>query len=400
MAEPSVSSSSPSEPASLEASDRVRISLLERELEARTAELDAQRRFVALVIDSLPVGVYVVDRQYRIHMWNRTRETGMQGIARLDAIGRTIFDVLSRQPADMLKQEFDEVFASGQLQQFQMESDSTGERRTYRISKIPMRLDGNTVTHVITVGEDLTPVRAAFDRTAQAEKLAALGQLAAGVMHEINNPLATIAACAETIAASLPTNESAGTGELLRIIDMEVQRSKRIVDNLLDFSRPRATEPALLTWREVVEQTLLLVQSYGEIKARVLVASLDTAADRPMLADRDQLMQVLLAVLWNATEATPRGGQIRIETRHHDDDAGMTVLRIVDQGVGMSASVRARVFEPFFSTKATGTGTGLGLALCYGILRDHGGRIDIDSVAGVGTTVHLVLPSADASRAN
>nr|MCU0635354.1 ATP-binding protein [Gemmatimonadaceae bacterium] len=357
---------------------------------------EAQRRFVAQVVDSLPVGLYVVDRDYRIHMWNRTREMGIQGIARVEAIGRTIFDVLSRQPADMLQREFDEVFATGTLQQFQMESVSSGERRTYRISKIPMRLTGDAVTHVITVGEDITPVRAAFERSAQAEKLSALGQLAAGVMHEINNPLATIAACAETIALSLPDGEpgAASTAELLRIIDLEVQRSKRIVDSLLDFSRPRPSERALLRWRDLVEQTLFLVQHHGEIKARRIERDLGDAAELPIVADRDQLVQVLMALLWNATDATPRGGTIRLGVSVPADEPGVVGLSVLDTGHGMAPAVRARAFEPFFSTKATGKGSGLGLSICYGIVRDHGGRIELDSVEGAGTTVRVLLPIA------
>jgi two-component system NtrC family sensor kinase len=377
-----------------------RIAQLEHELEARTHELEAQRRFVAQVVDSLPVGLYVVDRAYRIHMWNRTREMGLQGIARLDAIGRTIFDVLNRQPADLLKREFDEVFASGELQQFQMESTATGERRTYRISKIPMRLDGAEVSHVITIGEDLTLVRAAFDRSAQAEKLAALGQLAAGAMHEINNPLATIAACAETIALSVPDDASgSGTADLLRIIDLEVHRCKRIVDGLLDFSRPRPSERRLLTWREIVDHTLFLVQHHGEIKARRLVRMLDAHADEPLLVDRDQLVQVVMAMLWNSTDATPHGAEIRVETVLVPSEAGALALQIVDTGHGMSPAVLARAFEPFFSTKATGKGTGLGLSICYGIVRDHGGRIELESLEGVGTTVRLILPRATSTAA-
>jgi two-component system NtrC family sensor kinase len=349
---------------------------------------------------SRPVGLYVVDRDYRIHMWNRTRETGMQGIARVEAIGRTIFDVLSRQPADLLKREFDEVFATGVLQQFQMESDASGERRTFRISKIPMRLEGEHVTHVITVGEDITPVRAAFERSAQAEKLSALGQLAAGVMHEINNPLATIAACAETIALSLPEGApgtAQPTAELLRIIDLEVQRSKRIVDSLLDFSRPRPSERALMHWRDVVDQTLFLVQHHGEIKARRIERELGDPAALPIHVDRDQLVQVVMALLWNATDATPRGATIRVRSLVSAEEPGVVGLEVSDTGHGMSAAVRARAFEPFFSTKATGKGTGLGLSICYGILRDHGGRIELDSVEGAGTTVRLLLPVAHAA---
>src|SRR6185436_2725412 len=108
-----------------------------------------------------------------------------------------------RQPADLLRSEFDEVFRSGRIQQFQMESNASGELRTYRISKIPMSLEGPAVSHVITIGEDITEWREAQERFAQAEKLAAIRTLAAGVMHELNNPLATIGACAESLELSL-----------------------------------------------------------------------------------------------------------------------------------------------------------------------------------------------------
>lgn len=117
---------------------------------ARTArQVEAERRFIARVIDSLPLGLYVVDREYRVQAWNRNRETGYQGVSRDQVIGRPIFDVLHRQPAESLKAEFDEVFESGRIQQFNIESDASGARRTYRITKIPMRLNDGVVTHVI-----------------------------------------------------------------------------------------------------------------------------------------------------------------------------------------------------------------------------------------------------------
>src|SRR3989304_3718683 len=116
-----------------------------------------------------------------------------------DAGGGEIFDTLARQPREVLRREFDRVFESGEIQQMEMESTASGESRYYRISKIPMRLDDLHITHVITVAEDVTEWRLAQQRLAQSEKLAAVGQLAAGVMHEINNPLATIGACLEAL---------------------------------------------------------------------------------------------------------------------------------------------------------------------------------------------------------
>src|SRR4029079_16098954 len=174
----------------------------------------------------------VIDRSYRIQAWNRTREVGLQGVSREQAIGRTIFDVMYRQPADVLRGEFESVFETGQMQQFPIESSAFGDKRTYRITKIPMRVEGRSgeVSHVITIGEDITEWRQAEERFAQTEKLAAIGTLAAGVMHEINNPLATIGACAESLEIGLDENtielprDQVELAESLALIQQEVMR--------------------------------------------------------------------------------------------------------------------------------------------------------------------------------
>src|SRR5256884_8460071 len=152
--------------------------------------MEAQRSFAAQIIDSLPVGLYVIDRAYRIRAWNRKRETGMQGVSREDAVGREIFDVLDRQPRDLLKREFDRGFDTGELQQVEMESQATGEARHYRITKIPMHQDGGVISHVITIGEDITEWRPAQQRPTQTEKPAPAGQPPARGVADIHNPLA------------------------------------------------------------------------------------------------------------------------------------------------------------------------------------------------------------------
>jgi two-component system NtrC family sensor kinase len=382
-----------------------RLRSLEREVTTHVREVAGQRRFIECIIDSLPVGLYVVDRDYRISAWNHTREQGLYGVARDDAIGRTIFEVLQRQPAGLLRREFDEVFATGRLQQFQMESESTGAPRSYRISKVPMRLDGDAVTHVITIGEDITDWKAAIDRTAQAEKLAALGQLAAGVMHELNNPLATIAACAETLALQpgiAPSTDAADApGELVRIIDLEVQRCKKIVGGLLDFSRPKPASREVVDLSAVARRGLFLLQHHPRGKRVRLVPVLDETGALGVTGDADQLVQVLIALTINALDATPDGGSVTVRTAAAPDGDGTMrhVLEVADEGPGIPRALHAKVFEPFFTTKPPGQGTGLGLAICYGIVADHGGTIEVHSPEGEGATFRVLLPAAQGLRA-
>ena len=129
---------------------------LESDLQIRMREVQEQKRFTETVLDLLPLGLYVIDRDFRITVWNRKRETGMQGVSREEAIGRTIFEILHRQPEEVVRREFDEVFRTGKTQQFQTESSASGALRTYRLSKIPMRDEAGEVTHIITIGEDIT----------------------------------------------------------------------------------------------------------------------------------------------------------------------------------------------------------------------------------------------------
>jgi two-component system NtrC family sensor kinase len=372
---------------------------LEREVTERVRELAEQRAFIECIVDSLPVGLYVIDRHYRITAWNHKRETGLQGVARADAVGRSIFEVLHRQPAALLKQEFDEVFASGRLQQFQMESNAFGETRTFRLSKIPMRMGGGAVTHVITIGEDITDWRAALDRSAQAEKLAALGQLAAGVMHEINNPLATIAACAESIGLQADMGITAPPTELLRIIDLEVQRCKTIVNGLLDFARPKPAERAPCDVNALARRALFLLKHHPRFKRVRVAPRLAEEVALVVRGDEDQLVQVLIALAMNALDATPEGGEVRVLTRRVVGAGGgdEVELAVEDEGPGVPRALHAKVFEPFFSTKPTGQGTGLGLSICYGIVQDHGGRIELESPEGGGATFRVRLPAAGAA---
>ena len=360
---------------------------LATEVAWRTRELESQHNFAARIIDSLPVGLYVIDRDYRIRAWNRKREAGTQGVSREDALGREVFEVLDRQPRELLKQEFDRVFDTGEIQQVEMDSQATGDTRHYRITKIPMRLDDEDISHVITIGEDVTAWRQAQQRLSQSEKLAAIGQLAAGVMHEINNPLATILACSEALALRFGDQD-----EYLKIIDTEVQRCRRIVEGLLDFSRPKQSgHKATTDIVAVIEQTLFLLKHHDRFKWLTIERQFSTGLP-PFPADAERLVQCFMALMLNAMDAMNAHGVLTVRTQRNPQRHDEILVEFIDTGTGIPQEDLPKIFEPFFTTKPQGRGTGLGLSVAYGIVEEHRGRIEVESQMGVGTNFKVFLP--------
>ncbi|HWS88081.1 MAG TPA: response regulator [Pyrinomonadaceae bacterium] len=373
---------------------------LAREVERRTAEAESQRRFTEAIIDSLPVSLYAIDRDYRVVAWNRNRELGGQGIPRRDVLGRNIFDVLKRQPREAMEREFDAAFRTGDIQRIEQEARGRdGSARHWLVSKVPMRIDGKEVSHVITVGEDITARVQANRAVARTERLAAVGRLAAGVVHEINNPLATISACAEALESRV-SEGAYGEGpdvedlrEYLQLIRGEAFRCKQITNGLLDFSRARSVEPAPVNVSEVVESAArLLAHQKRGASIKIEVEASDAL---PLVSgDMGQLQQAVIILAENAIDAMPRGGTLTMRTLCEEDgEHESVVVEVSDTGQGIPAEIRERIFDPFFTTKEVGRGTGLGLAVCYGIVTEHGGRIGVESAVGRGSTFRIVLPA-------
>lgn len=364
-----------------------------------TQAREEHRRFTEAVLDALPVSLYVVDRDYRIVTWNRHREIGLQGIPRDSAIGRNVFEVLARYPEGRVRQEFERAFKTGRIERIEQQTVAEdGSTKHWVVSKVPMRSpETGEVTHVITVGEDVTMRVEAIHAVSRAEKLAAVGRLAAGVVHEINNPLATIAACAEALEQR--TSEGAFEGcdglddlnEHLGLIKSEAFRCKSITTGLLDFSRIRTGDRHPLDIGEILRSSANLIshQKRGDnIKIEI-----DIAENSPLVnADGGQIQQAVIALATNAIDAMPDGGSLRFRTYPQHNSVA---IEIEDTGVGIPAEDMSKIFEPFFTTKEVGKGTGLGLAVCYGIITDHSGRLSVRSNVGKGTTFTILLPVND-----
>jgi two-component system, NtrC family, sensor kinase len=372
---------------------------LAEEVDRRTVESEMHQRFTEAIIDTLPLSLYAIDREYRIVAWNRNRELGELGLPRGAVLGKNIFEVLTKQSRDLLEHEFARVFATGEIHRVEQESlTHEGDTNHWLISKIPMRTDqSGQVTHVITVGENITARVKAHRAVARAEKLAAVGRLAAGVVHEINNPLATIAACAESLEKRIQEGafgdspDAEDLREYLGLIRDEAFRCKSITNGLLDFSRLRAGQRVPVNMTDVVKGAARLVTH--QRRGDNIQIAVQAAADLPSVSgDVGQLQQAVVALATNAIDAMPDGGTLTLRALR---SGARVLVEIMDTGIGIPPENMTKIFDPFFTTKDVGRGTGLGLAVCYGILSDHGGRLDVRSNVGVGTTFTITLPVCD-----
>lgn len=372
---------------------------LAREVEKRTAETEAQKRLIEAIVDSLPLSLYAIDREYRVVAWNRNRELGELGIPRGSVLGKNVFEVLTRQPRDVLEEEFERVFESGEIERIDQETASArGDIRHWVISKIPMWADNTgQVSHVITVGEEVTDRVEANRAIARAEKLAAVGRLAAGVVHEINNPLATISACAESLEARVNEGEFDGSSSLedlreyLGLIRSEAFRCKSITMGLLDFSRTRMSDHVTIDLADVIRSAVRLLSH--QKRSTAIDFAVEIAHDlQPVSGDPGQLQQAVIALATNALDAMGETGVLTILARN---DESKVVVEVTDTGVGIPPENLPKIFEPFFTTKEIGRGTGLGLAVCYGILTEHGGTLDVQSTVGTGTTFTITLSAVN-----
>jgi signal transduction histidine kinase len=239
-------------------------------------------------------------------------------------------------------------------------------------------------------------VRAMSGQLWQTAKLATMGELAASIAHELNNPLQTVSLRVESLMAHVSPDDP--TRSALEIIEKEVERMGNLVANLLQFSRFRPFQISTVDVREEIEKTLELI--YYHLRKRNIKVSQEYSPQVPMIhADRQQLRQLFLNLFTNASDAMPQGGTLTIyvglarpENAVEGEPPNKVIIEVSDTGVGIPPDDLPKVMEPFFTTKPEGKGTGLGLAICRRIVQEHHGRISIKSQVGEGTTVRVALP--------
>ena len=240
------------------------------------------------------------------------------------------------------------------------------------------------------MASDIDQLKSLNEQLARAERLAAMGTLAAGVAHEVNNPLASISSLVQMLRSQ--NGSDPATKEKLELISTQIARITQVTRDLTDFARVRPAARTPVDLNDIVEASIRLASFDADFQKLDLVKRL--AADVPViLADGDQLQQVLLNLLLNARDAMPGGGELRINTVADDDEIAVI---IEDSGTGIDENSRKQLFDPFFTTKPAGKGTGLGLAVCYGIVTAHNGRIDVEQNGSGGSRFTVRIPFNEA----
>jgi two-component system NtrC family sensor kinase len=225
----------------------------------------------------------------------------------------------------------------------------------------------------------------------RSARLAAVGEMAAGVAHELNNPLTTIAGFTELMLEEIPVNSP--QKEDLALVLQESQRARLVVRRLLDFSRHSESLKEISDINVIIQEVLAIVHHMARTGG--VNIEFNTADDLPeIFIDRNQIKQVVINLVQNGIQAMPDGGKMEIQTKlRKRDEEGWVTIDIRDYGVGITKHNMDRIFEPFFTTKPVGSGTGLGLSISYGILAEHGGFMEIESEPGTGSLFRIWLPN-------
>jgi signal transduction histidine kinase len=254
-----------------------------------------------------------------------------------------------------------------------------------KVAMARMRDVGGRVFGAVVTLEDVSEVRALTDQLIRADRLAAMGELTAGVAHEVRNPLGIIRASVQLVEDA--QGDPARVHDAVRVIKQEIDRLDRVIKALLDFGRPSAPTLRLTNVEDVVNDVVLFTRQFAG-QAHVEIETVLTAANPHVLADADQLKQVLVNLVSNAVQAMEdEGGTITV--RVWDDDA-FVFASVADTGPGMSPEMLDKVFDPFYSTRDGGTG--LGLTIVHRIIDQHGGRVEVESTPGAGTTFTVTSP--------
>ncbi len=364
------------------------------QLKGSNLEIEKKRKEIQALLDGITDLMVVLAEDMRIQRVNHVFTDWFPGI---DPIGRFCYEIFRGRDG-----RCDNCPALRALDQDKIVKDLciykvNDDFKHYEIIASPLKTSPTGERQVLLFKRDVTLEKEFQAQFYQAEKMATVGALAAGVAHEINNPLTAINGFAQGLKRRITRLEGkidddmyGDFKEYTETIIKECLRCRDIVRTLLTFSRPNASSLSQVDLNQCVTDTLFILKHHFK-EQQDLIVTTELLDDLPhILGDESQLKQVIINLLTNALDATSNGGSILIKT--HTDEAGGVTLVIEDSGCGIPLGVQDKLFEPFFTTKPVGKGIGIGLSTCYSIVKNHHGEITVTSAVGLGSAFRVALP--------
>ncbi len=348
----------------------------------RAQELERLKDYSENIIESLTVGVAVLDQKGRIIGWNRVLEK-IFGKRELDVKEMGLKEVLG-------DKNFSALFPPDTQQGFRLLSEITldmpdGGKKIFDITKTPLLDNRMSPYGTVIVFEDITEKITMQQQLLTSEKLASIGLLSAGVAHEINTPLTGISSYVQMLQKKLTDSSHS---QVLEKIEAQTERVARIVKNLLNFAR----NPSEASFHKVdLNESLKEIISLIDYKLKNMNIELDLLIHplESIWAQGERIQQVFINIILNAMDAMPDGGKLKIELTQSGNQAAVV---IEDTGTGIKSQHLPHIFDPFFTTKGIGKGTGLGLSISYAIIKEHEGRITVESESGKGSRFVIYIP--------
>ncbi len=375
---------------------------LYRSLQRKVDEYERLKEFSENIVESINVGILAADLDDRVESWN-TQIERLTGIPRQAALGRRLAELF---PAE-LNEKFEQARAVNgvhNIYKFVLQppaasaavvngngnGNGAGHATTHILNLAIAPLVSKDLRQIgrLIIFDDITDRDELERQLVQADKLSSIGLLAAGVAHEVNTPLAVISTYAQMLAKQISGDEQ--KSKLLDKIAKQTFRASEIVNSLLSFSRTSPTEFVEVDVNRVLRDTLNLIEHQLQTSAILVRLNLDESLPT-VKGNSGKLQQVFLNLFLNARDAMESGGSLAVSSRSED---GFARIQVADTGPGIPAENLARIYDPFFTTKAARKGTGLGLAVTYGIVREHGGNIDVESRPGAGSRFQVEIPLA------
>lgn len=369
-------------------------------LQEKAKGLTQLQAFHENVVQSMSGGLFTTDLEGRITSFNRAGEE-ITGFTKEEILGKSWWELFSQKDPKVFGYRLETADAP-----FRFDTETRRKEGTpllLGVTLTPLLDDRSQKTGMVGMFQDLTKIRAIEEEMKKRERLASIGELAAGMAHEIRNPLAALSGSMQVLSRELKLEDE--NRRLMEIALKETERLNTIITTFLRYARPMPLNKKRCSLHNLLEDTLSLLRNSPDYRDQISLVTKFTKGKVWMIMDPDQMKQVFWNLALNAIEAMPWGGRLTIETRRskttphladHQPAPSIVEVRFVDTGVGIDPANLERIFYPFFTTKQKGSG--LGLSIVHRIVEEHGGQIFVESKPGQGTTMILRLPVETAEQ--